>query len=88
MRYTGVAAEPVRIVSGQIRPNLVREARVAAEQVHISPELCAYVLAIAKASREHAQLSLGLSTRGALALLVPRVFSRVLKGRNSWPPMT
>jgi MoxR-like ATPase len=37
--------------------------------VHFSPQLCAYVLAIAKASREHAQLSLGLSTRGALALL-------------------
>jgi MoxR-like ATPase len=52
-----------------VPPGLVQEARAAAEQVHISPELCAYVLAIAKASREHAQLSLGLSTRGTLVLL-------------------
>ncbi len=69
MRYTGVAAQPAQPVSSPVNPGLVRAARLAAEQVHISPELCAYVLAIAKASREHAQLSLGLSTRGALALL-------------------
>jgi MoxR-like ATPase len=69
MRYTGVAAEPATPVSSPVAPGLVQEARAAAEQVHMSPELCAYVLAIAKASREHAQLSLGLSTRGALVLL-------------------
>src|SRR5579862_547903 len=55
IRYTGVAAEPARAVSAPVAPGLVQEARSAAAQVHISPELCAYVLAIAKASREHAQ---------------------------------
>jgi len=69
LRYTGVAAEPAPAVGRPIQPGLLQAGRAAAEQVHISPELCAYVLAIAKASREHAQLSLGLSTRGALALL-------------------
>jgi MoxR-like ATPase len=69
MRYTGVAAEPATPVSSPVPPGLLQAARAAAELVHISPELCAYVLAIAKASREHAQLSLGLSTRGALVLL-------------------
>ena len=69
MRYTGVAAQPAQAVSSAVAPGQVEAARTAAEQVHISSELCAYVLAIAKASREHAQLSLGLSTRGALALL-------------------
>jgi len=44
-------------------------ARRAADAVHVAPELAAYVLAIAKASREHAKLSLGLSTRGALAVI-------------------
>ena len=68
-RYTGVAAEPARAVSSPVPPGLLNEARSTAEQVNISPQLCAYVLAIARASREHAQLSLGLSTRGALALL-------------------
>jgi MoxR-like ATPase len=69
LRYAGVAAEPAQFVGRPIQPGLLQAARAVAEQVHISAELCAYVLAIAKASREHAQLSLGLSTRGALALL-------------------
>lgn len=69
MRYTGVAAEPARSVSAAVAPGQLQQARAAAEQVHISAQLCAYVLALAKASREHAQLSLGVSTRGALALL-------------------
>jgi len=69
LRYTGVAAEPAKTIGNPVSPGLVREARAVVEQVHISGELCAYVLSIAKASREHAQLSLGLSTRGALALL-------------------
>jgi MoxR-like ATPase len=77
-RYTGVAAQPARAVSNPVSAQLVQEARAAAEQVHFSPELCAYVLAIAKASREHAQLSLGLSTRGALALLrAARIFAGI-----------
>ncbi|HTB65062.1 MAG TPA: MoxR family ATPase [Steroidobacteraceae bacterium] len=69
LRYTGVAAEPSRPVSHPVPPGLVQEARTAAQRVHISAELCAYVLAVARASREHAQLSLGVSTRGALALM-------------------
>jgi MoxR-like ATPase len=69
LRYTGVAAEPARSIGNPVPPGLVEQARSAAEQVHLSPQVCAYVLAIAKASREHAQLSLGLSTRGALALV-------------------
>lgn len=69
LRYTGVAAEPAPPVSNPVPPGLLREARAAAEQVHISPQLCTYVLSLARASREHAQLSLGVSTRGALALM-------------------
>ena len=44
-------------------------AQAAVEQVHVAPELSAYVVDIAAASREHAHVSLGLSTRGVLALL-------------------
>jgi MoxR-like ATPase len=44
-------------------------ARRQADAVHIAPELAGYVLDLAKASREHTQLTLGLSTRGALALM-------------------
>jgi MoxR-like ATPase len=85
MRYTGVAAEPATPVSNPVPSGLVQEARMAAEQVHISPELCAYVLAVAKASREHAQLSLGVSTRGALALLRA---ARILAGIEGAPFVT
>ncbi len=48
---------------------LLDKARVEAEQIHVAESLLAYVLDIAAASREHPRLSLGLSTRGALALV-------------------
>ena len=46
----------------------VREAQAELAQVHLAPELVAYALDIAAASREHSQTSLGLSTRGVVAL--------------------
>jgi MoxR-like ATPase len=45
------------------------EAQAAVESVHVAPELSAYVVDLAAASREHSHVSLGLSTRGVLALL-------------------
>ncbi len=47
----------------------IEAGRAAADQIHVSPELVSYVTAIAKASREDPHISLGLSTRGAIALL-------------------
>jgi MoxR-like ATPase len=44
-------------------------AQAAVEQVHVAPELSAYLVDIAAASRQHAHVTLGLSTRGVLALL-------------------
>ncbi|HTV79247.1 MAG TPA: MoxR family ATPase [Steroidobacteraceae bacterium] len=79
-RYTRVAAEPAQAVSSALPAGLLAQARGAAEQVNISPELFAYVLAIAAATREHAQLSLGLSTRGALALLRAARISAGIEG--------
>jgi MoxR-like ATPase len=43
--------------------------RQAVEQVHVAPELSGYVIDLAAASRSHAHVSLGLSTRGVLALV-------------------
>ena len=48
---------------------LLEKARQEAEGIHVAEGLMAYVLDIAAASREHSRLSLGLSTRGALALI-------------------
>ena len=49
--------------------SLLDEARAEAERIHVSDALTAYVLDLANASREQTHLSLGLSTRGALALV-------------------
>ena len=46
----------------------VREAQAELGQVHLSPELIGYALDIAAATREHSHTSLGLSTRGVIAL--------------------
>jgi len=47
---------------------LLEAARADAERLHVAAALTGYVLDLARASREHARISLGLSTRGALAL--------------------
>ena len=53
----------------QIDRAQLAEARASAAAIHVAPALNDYVLDIARATRQHAELSLGLSTRGALALL-------------------
>ena len=67
--YSRVDAHAETRVTTAVTPELLLAARAAAEQVHVAPELARYVLALAKASREHPQLGLGLSTRGALAVI-------------------
>src|SRR5216110_1900506 len=49
---------------GTLDPALLTLAREEADRIHVSEALAGYVLALARASREHARLSLGLSTRG------------------------
>jgi MoxR-like ATPase len=48
---------------------LLAQARAAAAQVHVAGALEGYVLDLARATRTHPRIALGLSTRGALALL-------------------
>jgi MoxR-like ATPase len=57
--------KPVRVLSDRLLP----EARAAADALHVSEALYRYVIEIAAASRRHPDLGLGLSTRGALALV-------------------
>jgi MoxR-like ATPase len=59
------ASNPVTAITAEA----IAAAQAAVAQVHVAPELLNYVLDIAKASREHPHVSLGLSTRGSLALL-------------------
>jgi MoxR-like ATPase len=54
--------------------------------VHVSDALVRYVLDIARASREHAQISLGVSTRGALALLRCARIAAAIRGADFATP--
>jgi len=68
-RYGSVDAHRGELPVRALPPELLGAAQRELENVHVAPELSAYVLDLASASRTYAQLTLGLSTRGALALL-------------------
>jgi MoxR-like ATPase len=72
--------------AGRLTAELVRAARAHAEQIHVSTEFAQYILAIARSSRQHPQLSLGLSTRGALALLRAARIAAGLRGASFATP--
>jgi MoxR-like ATPase len=80
-RYGSTDAH-ARSENDQTLPALDLEAiRQAVEQVHLAPELSAYVVDIAAASRTHTHVSLGLSTRGVLALVrAARIFAGMRGG--------
>jgi MoxR-like ATPase len=87
-RYGGVALE-MRDLLGRVSVldrALLAAARAELEQVHIAAALTAYVLDLAQASRQHPRLALGLSTRGALALLKAARVVAGLHGRDFVSP--
>src|SRR5436853_34145 len=65
---------------------LFGEARAEVEKIHVAAALLSYVLDLAHASREHARLTLGLSTRGALALLKAGRIAAGLRGGDFVTP--
>lgn len=69
---------------GTIRPLLeggLQQARDEAAAVHIGDSLYHYAIMLAQASRNHPRLSLGLSTRGVLAIMRCARVEAVLQGR-------
>ena len=77
-----VSSEELRPVA---RPMLIA-ARIAAERVHVADALADYVLDLARASREHPQIALGLSTRGVLALVKAARIAAGLRGAEFATP--
>jgi MoxR-like ATPase len=59
---------------------LLAAARAEAAAIHVADALTGYVLDIARASREHPRVALGLSTRGALALIRAARIAAGLRG--------
>jgi MoxR-like ATPase len=76
------AAEEV----GLVQRSLLEEARAEAAAMHVSDALTGYVLDLARASRENQRVSLGLSTRGALALLKAARVAAGLRGADFVSP--
>lgn len=87
-RYGGrLAAESANAANlATIGRAALDSARAEAEQIHVSDALIGYVLDLARASREHTRLSLGLSTRGALALIKAARIAAGLRGADFVAP--
>ena len=87
-RYGGMgSASGATLAQVSVLPrSLLTSAREEAERVHVAEALSAYVLDLARASREHTRLTLGLSTRGALALLKAARVSAGLRGSEFVTP--
>ncbi len=69
-----------------LEPATLKIAREEADNIHVSEALTGYVLDVARASREHPRLSLGLSTRGALSLLKAARITAGLRGSDFVAP--
>ncbi|MGH8324481.1 MAG: AAA family ATPase, partial [Steroidobacteraceae bacterium] len=87
-RYGGVltVAQATLDSVAALGTSVLETARVEAERIHVADGLLAYVLDIAAASREHPRLSLGLSTRGALALIKAARITAGLRGSDFVTP--
>jgi MoxR-like ATPase len=81
----GAAQTTLESVTPLPRP-LLTAARLEVERIHVADALGGYVLDLAHASRTHARLSLGLSTRGALALLRAARITAGLRGSDFVTP--
>jgi MoxR-like ATPase len=81
-RYGGVltAAQAALGSVTALARSLLAEARAEADRIRVAEALVAYVLDLARASREDARLTLGVSTRGALALVKAARITAGLRG--------
>ncbi|MBX5462888.1 MAG: MoxR family ATPase [Steroidobacteraceae bacterium] len=87
-RYGAQLAAPQQTIEGikSIDRGLLHDARAEAERIHVADALTAYVLDLVRASRENTRVSLGLSTRGALALLKAARVAAGLRGADFVSP--
>jgi MoxR-like ATPase len=87
-RYGGVAAAAHAALAdvAVLERGLLAQARGEVERLHVADALMGYVLDLARASRQHPRLTLGLSTRGALALLKAARISAGMRGAEFVTP--
>jgi MoxR-like ATPase len=87
-RYGGRLSGTEQLIAGvaTVERALLNAARSEAEQIHVAEPLTGYVLDLVRASREHPRVSLGLSTRGALALMKAARVAAGLRGADFVSP--
>lgn len=85
-RYGHVDAHAAPKLKQAITAETLAAAQEAVGQVHVAPELSGYVVDLAAASRAHAHLSLGLSTRGVLALIRAARIAAGMRGADFVTP--
>ena len=83
-RMTAATEAPPALAT--IDRSLLEAARSEAAAIHVADALTGYVLDIARASREHPRVALGLSTRGALALIKAARIAAGLRGGDFATP--
>jgi MoxR-like ATPase len=86
MQYAAVGAAAQAPIRAAASESSLDAARACVDEVYMAPELLEYVLDIAQASRQHAHLSLGLSTRGVLAVLRAARIAAGLRGGSFVAP--
>lgn len=72
--------------AGLLQPGLIAEARAQAAAVHVADVLYDYVTAIVQSTRAHGSISLGLSSRGSLALMRCAKAQAALRGSEFVTP--
>jgi MoxR-like ATPase len=90
MQYAAVDAPRQAALQAPLQPvasgSALEAARASVDEVHMAPELLGYILDLAQASRQHAHLTLGLSTRGVLAVLRAARIAAALRGSGFVAP--
>ena len=80
-RYTS-GANPIDELQSVCSAADIIELQQQVSGVYAAPEVRSYIASIAQTSRHHSALSLGVSTRGAIALLRASQAAALLDGRD------
>lgn len=73
---------PLSSVNRAITLEQLQDARNFTEEIYVSEKVYEYIVALARATREHPSVKLGLSPRGTIALTNVTKATALLKGRN------
>jgi MoxR-like ATPase len=85
-RYAALNGAPPPPIAPVVSQAALDAARACVDAVHLAPELNGYILDLAQASRQHTHLSLGLSTRGVLAVVRAARICAALRGGDFAAP--